>query len=206
MKARERLPQTEFPAGRRLDLPAGAIIYRPGDPPRVDLVQAGLVRAYFVHRDGRETTLFLIRPGELAGLPTLWGTPPACFFATVGPTTILSLDPADVIARVRANGEFAVAVNEHIACCLTNVVRLLSVRTLGSVQEGLIWDLLDRAHGSAEIEVTQSELADSVGTSREVVTREMARLREQGLVRTRTGKVEILDRNGLEAQVEDFEE
>jgi CRP/FNR family transcriptional regulator len=41
--------------------------------------------------------------------------------------------------------------------------------------------------------VSQQDLANSVGSVREVVARVLAELRSQGLVRTSPGRVEILD-------------
>ena len=45
--------------------------------------------------------------------------------------------------------------------------------------------------------VTQEELADILGTSRVNLTRGLAQLRSEGVVRTRRGRVEITDRDAL---------
>jgi CRP-like cAMP-binding protein len=50
--------------------------------------------------------------------------------------------------------------------------------------------------------MTQSQLAEELGTVREVVVRELGRLRRRRIIRThRDGRIAILDRGALEALV-----
>ena len=48
--------------------------------------------------------------------------------------------------------------------------------------------------------VKQQELADAVGTSREVVARVLRELRLEGLVATGSDSIHVLDPTGLQAQ------
>jgi CRP-like cAMP-binding protein len=50
--------------------------------------------------------------------------------------------------------------------------------------------------------VTHQELASRLGTVREVVSRNLARFRAQGLVKVQDRHVEILNRSGLEQEAE----
>ena len=45
--------------------------------------------------------------------------------------------------------------------------------------------------------LTQEELADILGTSRVNLTRGLAQLRSEGVIRTLRGRIEITDRNAL---------
>lgn len=55
----------------------------------------------------------------------------------------------------------------------------------------------DEAH-SAQLRITQQELAGLVGASRESVSRALSKLEGRGLLKTLRGGVVILDRTGLE--------
>jgi DNA-binding FadR family transcriptional regulator len=74
----------------------------------------------------------------------------------------------------------------------------------GSVLQRVAFDLLERACGSQletsrlEALVSQQEVADGIGSSRDVVGRAMAQLRTLGLVETRHRRVTVLDVHRLE--------
>ena len=51
---------------------------------------------------------------------------------------------------------------------------------------------------SGTVLVTHEEIANNLGTTRVVVSRELDHLRDLGLIRTGRGKIYILDRKGLE--------
>src|SRR5258708_29027246 len=76
--------------------------------------------------------------------------------------------------------------------------RLIAIRALGSIGERVVSDLLDRASqsqlvvGRLEVRATQADIADSIGSSREVITRALTSLRAKGIVATAPGVVRIL--------------
>jgi Crp-like helix-turn-helix domain len=78
-------------------------------------------------------------------------------------------------------------------------LRLIAVRTLGTVSERLAFDLLDRAcqsqlvYGRLEVRATHDELAYSIGSSREVVGRNLKGLRTAGIIETAPGRTRIHD-------------
>ncbi len=79
--------------------------------------------------------------------------------------------------------------------------------TFGSVTQRLARLLLDtssKASGAAtfDLPMTHQELASRLGTVREVVSRNLARFRAQGLIRIQERHVEILNRSGLELEAE----
>ncbi len=77
----------------------------------------------------------------------------------------------------------------------------LATNTFGTMRERVARHLLDLAventPGRFEAPVTQQGLADGVGTVREVVARVLREFRREGLIATRDGSVELLDREGL---------
>jgi CRP-like cAMP-binding protein len=81
---------------------------------------------------------------------------------------------------------------------------------LGTIQERVAYDLLDRACqsqlvvGRLEVRATHSDLADSIGSSREVVSRTVRDLRAAGIVETAPGMVRVIEPIRLSAIVRGF--
>lgn len=71
--------------------------------------------------------------------------------------------------------------------------------SLGTIPERLAFDLLERASrsqlslGRLDAKGTQQDLADSFGSSREVVSRALKELRAAGIVETAPGLTRVLD-------------
>jgi CRP/FNR family transcriptional regulator len=82
---------------------------------------------------------------------------------------------------------------------LYDVLEELAGNTFASVRQRVARHLLDLATSRLEASrtltalVNQQDLANSVGSVREVVARVLAELRSEHLVRTSPGRVEILD-------------
>ncbi len=76
---------------------------------------------------------------------------------------------------------------------------MIAVRSFGNIRERLAYDFLDRAcveqirTGSLTFKTTHEELADAIGTSREVVSRAIGELRRAGIVATTPGRVAVTD-------------
>jgi CRP/FNR family transcriptional regulator len=75
-------------------------------------------------------------------------------------------------------------------------------RALASMRQRVVGQLLDAAEGPDVVApVTQQQLADGVGSAREVVARVLHSLREEKLVATRVGSVVLLDPERLRSEL-----
>jgi CRP/FNR family transcriptional regulator len=90
--------------GIRINVPAGALIYRDDESPRVIVVLNGLLRVFLTSSDGRQVTVRYARSGDVAGLVLVIGGPaPMSIQAMVGslvvalrvdsPRAMLATDP-----------------------------------------------------------------------------------------------------------------
>ncbi len=194
----------------RADYPAGAIAYHPEMPQRAFLLDRGLARAYVSVPDGRQATLTFFHSRELIGGTTLVSHPPRILVQIVVESTLTSLDLPKVRKLVATENQVTAAVAVHLAALVRNSFRLISVRSLGDIRQRLAYDLLDRACrsqlavGRLECRVTHAELADSIGSAREVVGRTLNRLRDEKIVETATGLVRLADPLRLAAIVRAF--
>jgi CRP/FNR family transcriptional regulator len=99
----------------------------------------------------------------------------------------------------RNDASLAWALAEESVHRLYDVLEELAGNTFASVRQRVARHLLDLATSRPEASRTltaslnQQDLANSVGSVREVVARVLAELRAEHLVRTSPGRVEILD-------------
>ena len=204
--ARERLTKNAI----RLDFPAGSIFYRPGDGERVMLISHGLVRIFFEDLEGRQATVLFARDGALIGVVNAFGQIPELFAQAVIDTSAIAVDPGTLQRLVKEDLPTAHAVATYLASRLRKTFALVTLSTLGTIRERLAYDLLERASraqldsGHFDIQTSQADLADSIGSSREVASRTLATFKSEGILKTRRGGVTVTDAARLASVVRDF--
>ena len=191
-------------------LPAGTIALQPGGPPLAYLIETGLARAFWSLPDGRQTTVAIIRPKEFVGAAVAMGQAPWIFMQLVTESTLTILDLENVRAMALNQLDVASAIAIVQGVRVRDAYRLIAVRSLGNIRERVAYDLLDRAAqsqlvvGRLEVTATQADLADSIGSSREVMSRALRDLRAEGIVETAPGLIRVLDPERLAAIVRAF--
>jgi CRP-like cAMP-binding protein len=184
--------------GRVVSFQAGAACYRSSDDPsRGGIVLEGLARVYVEAPDGRRLTVRYSRRGELAGLAAGLAVERAPVnVQAVDDLRILELPVTTVRRLAEEDGAFAWALAQEVSRRLLDAIALLADARFGTVRSRLARTLL----GIASIEprnefvasVTHQALADSIGSVREVVARELAALEREGVVATARGSVMLL--------------
>lgn len=193
-----------------LDVPARAIVYRGGDRARCGLVVRGLLRQYVVSADGRELTLRYGGPGTLAGAFLVVAGPTPTWVQAITDTTLLMFDVDKVQEAGRRYPEMAWALAVELANTHRELLRAIVASVFGTVRQRVARHLLDLAaaeatvDGRLEARVTQQELADAVGSVREVVARVLRDFRDRRLIEVSSGGIVILDpvRVGQEGNIE----
>ena len=194
----------------RADFAAGSVPFRPEDPPMAYLVERGLVRVYRSLTDGRQATVAYVHSTELVGGTKIVGKTPKVFIQVVVDSTLTILHMETVRHLTETHADVVMAIAKHLAVQLDAAFRLISIRSLGDIQQRLAYDVLERAcrnqlgAGRLEVRATHAELADSIGSSREVVSRAIKALRGAGLVATVPGVIRIVEPIGLAAMVRAF--
>ena len=182
---------------RRSVYPAGTIVIKPDDQPRTFVIERGLARCYWSLPDGRQATIVFLHPKELI-CPSVIGNPSCTYMQVITESSLTSLDPEVVRDLAATEVEVAAAIAKHLSMRVRAAHRLIAVRSLGSIRERVAYDLLDRASqsqlvvGRLEVKATQADIADSIGSSREVISRALTSLRARGIVETAPGVVRIL--------------
>jgi CRP/FNR family transcriptional regulator len=185
--------------GRILEFPSGHAVYAEADAEELAVVMQGLLRVYMHTGDGRQVTVRYVRAGDLLGVPALIAGPAPVFVQAVTTGTAFFFNVEHVKRAARTDASFAWALAEESVHRLYDVLEELAGNTFASVRQRVARHLLDLAaaraagSGTLTVAVNQQDLANSVGSVREVVARILAELRAEDLVRTSPGRVEILD-------------
>jgi CRP/FNR family transcriptional regulator, cyclic AMP receptor protein len=193
----------------RAKVPAGSVTHREGEhAPHLELVVSGVVRVFVTAPDGRTMTIRYCRSGALIGVMSLF----AAGFTL--PATIQALVDADVLrlapGAARTAGERDVRVARAFLAEQSeramNFMCEIPGGAFATMRQRVARHLLDLASERASqpargqelaAPVSQRELADAVGTVREVVVRVLRELREDGLVRTERDRIVIVDPDHL---------
>jgi CRP/FNR family transcriptional regulator len=181
----------------RANHPAGTIVITPDGPPLTFVLERGLARCYWSVPDGRQATIVFLHPKELI-CPSVIGRPSCTYMQVITESTLTMLDSKTVSDLAATEIEVAAAINAHLSMRVRAAQKLIAVRSLGSIRERVAYDLLDRASqsqlvvGRLEVNATQADIADSIGSSREVISRALTSLRAKGIVETAPGVVRIL--------------
>ena len=188
---------------------AGEILYTEGEEAGgLWFVESGAVRLYAADADGREQTLQIVPAGASFNEVPFFDLGPEPATAQVvedGVLLHLAVERRDQV--LRAVPELAIAAAASFAFRLRQTIALvedLSFRQVGGrVARVLLQAVAPHpgvGAGSEGRTLTQQEIAEMVGSSREVVARSLRQLEREGLIRLEHGRIVLLDRAGLAAR------
>jgi CRP/FNR family transcriptional regulator len=192
-------------AARRLvaDLPSRTVaprtrVLRRGDPvDGVFLVTSGTLRVYHLTAEGREATLYRVRPGEtciLALTAAFRREQYPAWVETEATPLRFALLPGEEFRRLYdQEPAFRGFVFEVLSGRVFELMSRLEELGSLSLEQRLAAFLLAEADGAAEVAMSQARLAAHLGTAREVVSRSVRSLAACGLVATSRGRIRLLD-------------
>ena len=175
------------------------------------IIDEGSVRIYLPSLQGADLTLALLGPGDFFGdMALLDGRPRSASAAALQETETVALDRADFIAVIRSRPEAAMAVLAAVARRLRETNEMAGDLAFLDVGGRLAKKLLElaAAHGVERPEgillhlrLTQEELANMVGVTRESVNRSLALLRREGVISGQGRRFVIRDVEALQRRV-----
>lgn len=187
---------------------AGSVLFLEGEPCLgLMLIAAGTVRIFKSSAAGREILLAIERgPASIAEIPVFDGGKYPASAAAVADVTAYLLPTADFRRLCRQNPEIPLKILTVVGKRLRGLVGILHEVTFGSIRQRIAAALLDfeREQGGSPFELpgTHQELAQRLGTVREVVSRNLGRFQSDNLIRIRNSRISILDADGLRREAE----
>lgn len=186
----------------------GKHLFHEGEPgDRLYFVLAGKIKLHHASGDGRESLLMVLGPGDMFGELSLFDPGPRTSSATaVTDSQVVSLSHTDLSPWLRLHPEVALSLLQALAHRLRRTNETMSDLVFadvpGRVAKALI-ELGDKfgteTSGGLLVahDLTQEELAQLVGASRETVNKALADFASRGWIRLETRSVEILDHDRL---------
>jgi len=181
-----------------MKLPAGSPVFRETDTcPGYPIVLSGRVRVMRSLDNGRELNLYDVETGESCVMSTgcMLGNMPYRAHGTCMTDVELALIPKPMFDRLMA--EFAPFRNEVFGLFAERLSRLMElVEAVGfqRLDQRLAAALLGKGQ---RVEASHEQLAQSLGVSRESVSRQLKHFEEKGWVQLGRGSVGILDPRAL---------
>jgi CRP-like cAMP-binding protein len=191
--------------------PKGVRVFHEGDSSDACyIVRAGDLRVTREHPDGRAIALATLGPGDFFGeLAMLDGGTRSASVETLSDSQLLALPASDVRRVIAAHGDIAakliVAITRRLRETNERVARQ-SFQTVPSRVAGVLAQLIaeeaipDGRQG-VTVRMTQADLAQLAGTSRESVSRFLATLERAGVVRVGRGRVTVIEPRRLRAYI-----
>lgn len=203
----ERARDGLFVSAIEVNVPAGAVVYRESEPPRVFVVIEGLLRLFLCSLDGREVTARYVRAGEVAGLPLVAGGPGPMSIQAMTSARLAELRLDQLRSLLTSDPRVARACEAELVRQLYQTFDELSEQAFLSVRQRIVFHLLNLATpGVGERLVARAshqELADSIASSKEVVTRSLHRIRDDGLITLGRGEIVLRDPVGLARELDE---
>ncbi len=193
--ARELLAKS----ARIVEAPIGTIGYSEGMPCNAYVMRlAGQSRVYKMSASGREILLYRVGSGETCVITT------TCILGNSDypASTIVEQPIRDVIVPKAAFNQLMIDsavfrrfVMENYGALISDLIVLLDEVAFHSLDARLAKLLLDA--GDNTVTRTHQQLADELGTAREVVSRQLKRFEQKNWVALGRGHMQVLDRASL---------
>jgi CRP/FNR family transcriptional regulator, cyclic AMP receptor protein len=186
----------------------GHVVFQEGEKgDRLFVVLDGKIKISRAAADGRENLLAVLGPGEMFGELSLFDPGPRTATATaITESTLASLDHDDLrpllLAQPTVAAQFLRALAERLRRTNEAMADLVFSDVPGRVAKALL-DLAERFGDESSDgvlvrhDLTQEELAQLVGASRETVNKALSEFANRGWIRLEGRSVLLLDRERL---------
>lgn len=182
-----------------LALPAGTRVFEEFNPCRAfPFVLSGDLRVYKQSDGGRELSLYHVGAGDVCIVSTgcLLGRKSYNAAGVVKAEARLIMMPDQVFDRLMAVSVFRRFVFSLISDRIAGLMQLVEEVAFHRLDRRLAAALLRKG---GVIRTSHQELADELGTVREMVTRVLHGFADTGLVELGRGRISVIDREGLGA-------
>ena len=182
-------------------IPAGRQIFAEGD--KVDgiaLLMSGVVRVYKIGGTGREITLYRFGEGESCVITANAILHQLDFpaIAIVEQDAEAVMIPAEIFSDwVRRYDPWRDFVLNLVSDRLVSVMEIVDEVAFQRMDRRVASFLLQRSQHQNPIRITHQEIANEIGSSREVISRLLEDFVQREIVRLSRGEIEVLDFEGL---------
>lgn len=184
-------------------LDAGMVIYQPGDTVDYCYLPTGsALGSYFVEmEDGLAVETILVgREGALGGIVSHGALPAYARANVLHGGAFRRIPVRELEAAKRASPAIANLFARYADCMMAQVFQSIACNAVHTIeQRAAKWlgAAVDRI-GENSVTMTQEQLAAMMGIGRSYASRVLQRFKHDGILRTRRGGIEVVDRDGLQ--------
>jgi CRP/FNR family transcriptional regulator len=188
----------------------GELLFSEGEPCNgLHIIARGKVRLFKTSVNGREQVLSVNVSGEsVAEIPVFDGGPYPASAVALEETEIVFISRRDFNAYCLEHPEVPLKVLTVVGARLRNLVGIIEELSFTTIRQRLISTLLKlaqsegrkTAHGiEFQLPASHQELANQLGTVRELIARNLMRLQAEGLLDVDARQIVVKDVKGLNA-------
>lgn len=184
----------------------GQVIFIEGEPAMyLYIIESGWVKASRMSPEGREQAMLVVKPGEMFGDVALFtDTPYPGTVVALEAVKVWAIEKSDILALITHYPELALAVIHSLGQRILYYIGLVEDLSLRNVEARLANTLLKNAEYSQGHLLVQRRkwatfdtMANRLGTVRDVLSRALRSLEEEGFLKVERHAIIILDPEGL---------
>jgi CRP/FNR family transcriptional regulator len=187
---------------------AGEQIFSEGEPCKgLNIISQGKVRIFKTSVNGREQVLAMQQPGDsIAELPVFDGGPYPASAVAVENTEIAFISRRDFQSYCLEHPEVALKVLAVVGARLRSLVGIIEELSFTTIRQRLVSTLVRLVQSEGKktsrgvefaLPGSHQELANQLGTVRELISRNLARLQAEGLLEVDARHIVVKDLKGL---------
>jgi CRP-like cAMP-binding protein len=191
-----------------VDLDEGEVLFEQGDEgDALYAIISGSLEFSILSREGRKLSLDVMRPGALFGEIALFdpGTRTATVTA-LEPSRVRGVKNGDVLAAIREKPELAIDMiqlaGERMRWMSSQLNEQVFLSMPARLARKILYLTLDGSAHLATLPLSQSELAEFVGATREAVSKTLSIWKRAGVIESSRGGVKVLDREALQVMAD----
>ena len=189
---------------------ANELLFSEGEPcSGLYIISQGRVRIFKSSISGREQVLAVNGPGEsIAEVPVFDGGPYPASAMAIEETEIAFISRHDFNAYCLEHPKVALKVLSVVGARLRRLVGIIEELSFTTIRQRLISSLIKLAQSEGrttargvefQLPATHQELANQLGTVRELISRNLMRLQAEGLLDVDARQIVVKDMKGLSA-------
>ena len=184
----------------------GEIVLLEGEPAEtLYFVVSGVVKIFKTSGEGKEQILTIVRPGESFNDVAIFDDGPSlASVQAMGPVVLYGIRKNHLWGILREHPTMAGNIIKVLASRMRQLVSLVEDLSFRHVVGRVARILLEHAGDSTgpRPRLTRQEIAAMAGTAREVVSRSLKSLEDEGVIRLERHRIVIADKSALKEKVE----
>lgn len=209
-KSQEEFVQSLESVKSIVNLPKHSMLLEEGHSPEgIFVLLCGSVKLFLSLKGGKTLILRVVQSGEVLGLSATMSSKPSEYTAeTLSPAQFLYVSRKDFFELLESRPEICISVVEVLSHQLREAVNMIHYSSGSQPAVEKLRDLLDLwidENGETtergmelKLPLTQEEIGQMIGVSRETVSRLLAEFEEQGILELEGSRVRVLKGHSLE--------